>query len=105
MSAGLQGGCLLSFSQKYAGNPRALEPKENTSYRTGTRVRELRKGSCGQRSPSRKNQRRCGWVCLHGAPTSAISHGSAIWFPDVAYPQPLVFLGNEQGQEREQGFL
>lgn len=39
----------------------------------------------------------------HGAPTSAISQGSAIWLADVAYSQPLGLLGNEQDQEKAQG--
>lgn len=31
-------------------------------------------------------------------------HSGAIWPTDVAHSQPLMFLGNEQGQERPLGF-
>lgn len=57
----------------------------------------------GKEAHPEKNWRGVVGVYSHGAPTSAISQGSAIWLADVAYSQPLGLLGNEQDQEKAQG--
>lgn len=68
-------------------------------------VMEQRQGPSGQGDPFRKRGHGCEPVCPHGAPALALSHGGAIWPSDMAQSQTLVFLGNEQGQERAQELL
>lgn len=65
-------------------------------------VIEQKKGPSGD--PFREHRRGCEAVCLQSPGLSPLPRG-AIWPTDVAQSQPLVFLGNEQGQERAQGLL
>lgn len=93
------------FSLFFPNMMETLEPKESIGCHRCTCVRKLRKEYSQQGSPSRKNECGRGFASRPRAQASALFHCSAIWLTDVAQSLALVFLGNEQGQERAQGLL